>query len=86
MRFGCLMRSNGTYLVFYYYCLFVFIRFTDKYIYIFSIVMEPITLFAIYTFGLIIGGVGLGYYLESRSKDYYQKLQQYVDDNFRLHF
>jgi|TARA_B110000879_G_scaffold210305_1_gene300087 hypothetical protein len=48
--------------------------------------MEPITLFAIYTFGLIIGGVGLGYYLESRSKDYYQKLQQYVDDNFRLHF
>ena len=26
--------------------------------------MEPITLFAIYTFGLIIGGVGLGYYLD----------------------
>ena len=48
--------------------------------------MEPITLFAIYTFGLIIGGVGFGYYLESRSKDYYQKLQQYVDNNFVLRF
>ena len=48
--------------------------------------MEPITLFAIYTSGLIVGGVGFGYYLESRSKDYYQKLQQYVDNNFVLRF
>ena len=48
--------------------------------------MEPITLFAIYTSGLIIGGVGLRYYLENQSKVYYQKLQKYVDDNFRLYF
>ena len=48
--------------------------------------MEPITLFVIYISGIIVGGGGLGYYLDNRSKDYYQKIQQYVDKKFRFQF
>jgi len=55
------------------------------YIY-FSIVMEPITLFSIYMSGILVGSVGIGYYVNTLSKRYYQQLEQYLDDNFVLHF
>jgi len=55
------------------------------YIY-FSIVMEPISLFSIYMSGILVGSVGIGYYVNTLSKRYYQQLEQYIDDNFVLHF
>lgn len=48
--------------------------------------MEPITLFAIYTSGIIIGTVGIGFYINERSKDYYQNLKHFIEDNFVLRF
>ena len=48
--------------------------------------MEPITILSIYTYSLVIGSIGIGYYVNTLSKRYYQQLEQYLDDNFVLHF
>jgi len=64
------------------YCIYTFLC---VYIY-FSIVMEPITLLSIYVLGMVIGSIGVGYYVNTLSKRYYQQLEQYLDDNFVLHF
>jgi len=48
--------------------------------------MEPITLLSIYVLGMVIGSIGVGYYVNTLSKRYYQQLEQYLDDNFVLHF
>lgn len=48
--------------------------------------MEPITLFSIYMSGILVGSVGIGYYVNTLSKHYYQQLEQYLDDNFVFHF
>ena len=48
--------------------------------------MEPISLFSIYASGIVIGSVGIGYYVNTLSKRYYHQLEQYLDDNFVLHF
>ena len=48
--------------------------------------MEPISLFSIYMSGILVGSVGIGYYVNTLSKRYYQQLEQYIDDNFVLHF
>jgi len=58
----------------------------DLHVYIYSIVMEPITLLVIYTTGLIIGSVSIGYYIENYSNVLYKKMEVYLDDNFVLHF
>ena len=48
--------------------------------------MEPIALFSIYASGIVIASVGIGCYVNTLSKRYYHQLEQYLDDNFVLHF
>lgn len=44
--------------------------------------MEPISLFSIYATGFIVGGIGIGYYIENYSYLLYERLEQYIEDNF----